>query len=200
MATIWKNEPPTKSERHYTPWGGGWRCWNGKAPEKEFCEFVGSLVGLIKPRYIIETGVGVGFTTRRIIKSMSPKSNLYLFESDPNFRRVISANVDNTKCDICNQNPTPEHWKKCDLAVLDSVTTLRLKELQGWASYSKPGSICVIHDCSFRHSENTIHRKIFDRVWNMQFIVSVLFLPNPRGSALLQKPLGQYIEGRVNPG
>jgi tRNA A58 N-methylase Trm61 len=42
------------------------------SPEQEFCELVGALVGIVKPAFVIETGVGQGFTTRRVARALRP--------------------------------------------------------------------------------------------------------------------------------
>lgn len=184
--TTWDTEPRPVGEERWTPGGAGWAAWNGKSPEVEFVEFVGAVVALCRPRRVVETGVGQGYTTRRILRGLQPDGHLDLYESDPEFREVLA--------DVISGRPdrrvtvaaaaTPATFDGVDLAVLDSRTTLRIPELALWAQTAPAGSICIVHDVSAAHPEGTIHRRLAAATALIGRVPGVagFCLPNPRGS------------------
>ena len=51
--------PDLYDEQVFTPWAEpGWTAPNGMSPETEVCDFFASLVRMLKPEVVVETGVG----------------------------------------------------------------------------------------------------------------------------------------------
>lgn len=175
-------------EERWTPGGSGWRAWNGKSPEREFVEFVGALVALARPAAVVETGVGQGYTTRRILKHLPKASSIELFESDPDFRALLADVVRDRRAKV-SELETPTTFEGIGLAVLDSRTSRRELELELWAETAPTGSIAVVHDVSPTHPDGTIHRHLAEVVAELELRPDVvgMLLPNPRGSWLARR-------------
>ena len=178
----WYQEPETVDEKEFTPWAeSGWPAWNGMSPEKDVCDFVGILVAGLKPNVVIETGVGQGFTTRRIIANLG-QATFFAFESDDEFRQGLLT-VDLVKPYIePERSPSPEDFAIADLTILDSDWPDRFQELEDWTKYAKPGSFIFTHDTGNGHHPATGHmqqRRLIEKLG-----INGIHLPNPRGSFL----------------
>ena len=93
-ADAWVSEPALGEEQsRWSASASTWRSWNRMSPEQEFCEFVAAVVRLVKPELVIETGVGQGFTTRRIAAALASGSVLKGFESDDAWRERLARAV-----------------------------------------------------------------------------------------------------------
>jgi hypothetical protein len=152
--------------------------------EVEFCEFVAALVRLIRPQLVIETGVGQGFSTRRILAALS--GHYVGYESDAGFREALKGlDVWGESAQIAEEaEPTPEVMARCDLAILDSgPRKRRVREINLWRAYAPSGSHIVVHDARPDHPRNGLHRRLAGELAG-----EGLFLPNPRGSWLHRKP------------
>jgi predicted O-methyltransferase YrrM len=184
--TTWDIEPRPVGEERWTPGAAGWGAWNGKSPEVEFVEFVGALAALARPRRVVETGVGQGYTTRRILRALPADGHLALYESDPEFRVVLADVIGGRGDPRVTVAPaeTPATFADVDLAVLDSRTGLRVAELALWGQTAPAGSICIVHDVSSAHPEGTIHRRLAAATAAVERTPAVtgFCLPNPRGS------------------
>jgi hypothetical protein len=180
----WTSEPALEEER---PLGKkdspAWHRWNGMSPEHEFCEFVAALVRLVKPTLVIETGVGQGFTTRRIAAALPPGSLLKGFESDDAWReRLASLPFFDGVTTVLGNEPTPsdDDLAAVDLFVADSGVRFRPGEVTRWAERAKTGSFIVVHDTGNGHPARTPHHKMGELVTSLG--ISGVRLPNPRGS------------------
>lgn len=176
----WIEESELKTE------AGQWSSWNGYSPEREFCDFAASLITLIKPKLVIETGVGQGYITRRTAPAMPEESRYVCFETHPEyFRQVFEAGYEawnGTLDDPFGLNLL----KDADLTILDSAGgPIRLGEIETWHKNAKEGSYVLIHDVSHWHAPTTGHyqhwKLIVDRC------ITGVVLNNPRGSFLGQK-------------
>lgn len=186
-ALVWGDEPAPKDEGRKTPGGEGWLSWNGKAAEFEFCEFAGSLVLLFRPERIIETGVGGGFTTRRILTAVRLVGSTFVaFEADEVFRdataRFAWPDLDLSRL----PTPTPNQIAAADLLVLDSGGGFRRDEFLTWVEDGKPGSYCLMHDVDPAREAGTVQETL-GRLVAEAGIPGVL-LSNPRGGWLGRHP------------
>ena len=51
IVAAWENHQHPVDETEFTPWAvEGWFAWNGQSPELEVCEFVRSLVRMMRPQ------------------------------------------------------------------------------------------------------------------------------------------------------
>lgn len=186
VGRLWRSEPPAVGEERWTPGGAGWSAWNGKSPEVEFVNFVAAVVALVRPARMLETGVGQGYTTRRIIGALPRFSRLDLYESDPEFRvalNAVAALTTDRRVTIA-ADPTPHSFAGIEIAVLDSQTGLRIAELVSWVETAPPGSMCIVHDVSASHPDGTIHRRLATATATAGRTAGItgFCLPNPRGS------------------
>lgn len=190
LMRAWEREPTPRGEERWTAGGEGWRAWTGKGAEVEFCELVGALTAIIRPAVVIETGVGVGYTTRRIIPQLPAGGHLFGYESDPAFRaalQAVPAVAGDARVTIADQpSPDAATIADADLVILDSVTGRRLAEFDRWVSAGKPGSVLICHDASNRHRPDQVHTRIHAHLAASG--VAGVFLPNPRGAWLGQHP------------
>jgi predicted O-methyltransferase YrrM len=185
----WKGEPALVEERsRWHPDAPAWHAWNRMAPEREFCELVGALVRMVKPALVIETGVGQGFTTRRIAPVLPPGSVLKAFESDQEWReQLASLPFFDGESRVLADTPTPsdDDFATADLFVADSASELRRDEVTRWAERAKHGSYIVAHDTGHGHPEWTPHYKLGELIASLG--ISGVRLPNPRGSFVGQR-------------
>ena len=117
-------EPPAhRDEQEFAPSvAPGWASWNDMSPEVEFCEFAALLARMMAPAFVIETGVGQGFTTRRVARH----GLVYAFEADDDFRAALTGIA--LPCQL-SAEPTPHTFASCPLALLDSNEPWREREL-----------------------------------------------------------------------
>lgn len=172
------DQPQTLPESKYTQWGGTFTCYNGKAAEVEFIEFVAAFARVLRPRRVIETGAGKGFTTRAVVKACPTDCVYVAVESEPRFHSHLTE-LD-PRIEILTETPD---MTRADLVILDSNTTLRLQEIERFDAEAKAGAVCIIHDASRRHKAGTIHRSIYERC--RQLKKPHRFLNNPRGGCLV---------------
>jgi len=158
------------------------------SPEHEFCAFVAALVAMAKPRLVIETGVGQGFTTRRIAAELAPGAMFKGFESDEGWRRRLRSLpfFDGDRIRIA-EAPTPsdEDLAAVDLLVADSARKFRRDEVSRWASLAKGGALIVVHDTGNGHPEWTPHHRMGELVESLG--IEYVSLPNPRGCVVGQR-------------
>lgn len=186
MLASWLEEPALNDERLHTPWADqGWHAWNGMSPELEFCDFAGALMQLLRPKLTVETGVGQGFTTRRLVARMRPDQRLLAFEHDTD-TRVQLERLPFFAAPHCSLGRTPSpgtnELSQAGLTVLDSEVPIRLEELDLWAKTARPGAVLLVHDTGNGHEGDTPHRLIHDRIRERG--IEGVFLRNPRGSFL----------------
>lgn len=183
----WESEPELTDESDFTPGGEGWSAWNGMSPEKEYCEFGAALVSLLRPRLIVETGIGQGYMTRRLL---AVKTGRYVgYESDDDWRaRLRDLDVWDETAELASEpEPSPEVLAACDLAVIDSWAVQRLSDIDLWRKHAPAGGYVLIHDARPDHPSGGIWQKLAEYLGD-----EGVFLGNPRGSWLYRKPLTSH--------
>ena len=189
LVEAWKAEADLVAEE--TKWGEpGWSSWNRYSPEWEVCEAIAALVRLIRPSWVIETGVGQGYTTRRIAVAKPPDARLQCFESDDELRPVLArlpffGGDPTIQLDV-RPTPGPEDFAHAEFVVLDSNFDYRVDELDTWWEHAPRRSFAFVHDVSSRHPEFANHHKMRRHI--QQLGIPGTFFPNPRGAFLGQKP------------
>lgn len=185
---VWTNEPAPKDEGRKTTGGDGWNSWNGKAPEAEFCEFAGALVRLLHPARIIETGMGGGFTTRRVLKAMGDggwDARFDGYEADDEFREATRRHAWNGLIVADEPTPTRDDVAAADLLILDSASPWRNQEFRQWVTLGKPGSYCLMHDVDPTRDPGTVQHSMGRLV---EGVTPGILLGNPRGGWLGRHP------------
>jgi predicted O-methyltransferase YrrM len=185
----WQGEPDLHEERsRWHPDAPAWHAWNQMSPEREFCEFVAALVVMAKPSLVIETGVGQGYTTRRVAGSLAPGAKLIGFESDRAWWRKL-AELDffdgETVTLAAEPTPSDDELGNVDLLIADSAQKHRSSEVTRWAELAKPGALIVVHDTGNGHPKWTPHHRMSELITSLG--INGLRLPNPRGSFVGQR-------------
>ncbi len=181
----WALEPALQDESSHTPWAEpGWQAWNNMSPELEFCEFAGTMVRLAKPAVVVETGVGQGFTTRRIARNLGG-GRLVAYESDHPWRAMLRGLEFFRGATIeLSEEPTPseDQLRDAGLTVLDSDFSIRFEELRRWCRAAPPRALLLVHDSGNGHASRTGHARLRGLIEELG--LTGTFLQNPRGSFL----------------
>jgi hypothetical protein len=177
----WTVEPDTVPESQFTPWAEpGWESWNPMSAEKEFCDFAGHFSQMIQPRSIVETGVGQGYFTRRLVTARGGLHNC--FESDGGLRVALGAleffAAPSRRLSVA-QTPDNQDLADADLVILHSDPRYRIDELSRWRQVGKSGSVVVVPDCGNGHPAGSHHAQLHSLVESIG--VPGKFLRNPRG-------------------
>lgn len=186
LLRAWQTEPEPTDESDFTPWAEpGWRAWDDMSPELEFCELVASLVRLVKPALVIETGVGQGFLTRRVAAQLGEDQSLVCYEADDNWRQQLETLefFRGGRAAISDEpSPSADEVARASLTILDSDFPRRRSELSSWAVAAVPGSLVIVHDCGNGHPPATGHSELRSFVQELE--IPGVFLRNPRGAFL----------------
>jgi methyltransferase family protein len=186
LLEAWQSESSKQDETEYTPWADpGWLSWNDMSPEEGFCWFVASLVGMLKPELIIETGVGQGYVTRRVYAQLQEDQQLLCFESDPrlqDYLRKIKFFSQKNVHIASSPTPSAKDMSVANLTILDSNFGERYAELRLWRDNAQPRSVVIVHDCGNGHGPETGHGMLAASIKDLG--LRGIFLKNPRGSFL----------------
>jgi len=194
MLKPWSIEPPFQLETNFSPWGHpNWLCWNGHAVEVQVATFLSRLSYEVcsssADPYLIETGVGQGFVTRRVVDAIPETARLVCFESDHEWREGLKRlDFWTDHLNVCIRNeifPDDADFRTADLVILDSNDPWRKIEIMLWQELAPEGSVMFVHDTG------TIHPP-YDGHFTLGFLIKLLgitgyWLENPRGSFLAQK-------------
>lgn len=181
----WTREAEPVDESAWTQGGEGWSAWNDMSPEREFCEFAVALIGLVRPSLVIETGIGQGYLTRRILAALPDR---YLgYESNDDLRSWLrELTIWTAKARLADASvPAAETIAEAGLAIFDSAMMQREQEVNLWREHAPRGAYVLVHDARPDHpKKNGIHRLAAKYLGD-----SGIFLGNPRGAWLYRKPL-----------
>jgi hypothetical protein len=159
------------------------------SPEREFCEFLSAFTRLIAPSKVIETGVGQGFTTRRLVAALEGVGRLLCFEADAELRASLGALpfFRSSNVVLSNANtPSGDEFADAVLTVLDSDPGERLAEIARWYVSAPDGAVLVVHDTGNGHDHQTIHASIASAISALS--LPGWFLRNPRGAFVGYRP------------
>jgi predicted O-methyltransferase YrrM len=171
-----------------------WSMYDSMTAEAEVLEFLRTLVTTIKPELVVETGSFLGMSTLWIAEGL--KHN--------NFGRVISCELDpmvfakaKAKIDASElskwielRNESSLEMKipgTIDLFFSDSDLSIREQEIRHFLPQIHPNGLILMHDAS-------THRPVVrEAALRMQSegLLSVVFLPTPRGLIVAQKATGR---------
>lgn len=199
----WVTEPPVQPERNFSPWGHpNWLAWNGHAIEVQVADFLSRLAREVATSsanpYLIETGTGQGFVTRRVVATIPENARLMCFESDLQWREGIKRfDFWTDHLNACIRNdlfPDDADFRTANLVILDSNDPWRKIEIMMWQELAPEGSVMFVHDTGTIHPPHDGH-------FTLGFLIKTLgitgyWLENPRGAFLAQKgsvlPSGRY--------
>lgn len=183
VATWRDGESELVDESKFTPGcEPGWSSWNASSPELAFCQMAAKVAASVLGT-VVETGVGQGYTTRRVAKAMLPGHDLILYESNDEIREAISpwgrANLQS------EPTPSKDVIKELQALIVDSAPPFRHQEIRLWAKYAKSGAVLIMHDAGNGHKETSNHCRNYALVRDLG-LTGVKF-GNPRGSVLAWK-------------
>jgi predicted O-methyltransferase YrrM len=147
--------------RDFCPHPEYWHSPDSEATETEVSEFIGSLVRLVQPEFVVETGAYKGHTTIEINyalnlnghgRGVSVEADSIL--ADEARRRVANRFGGNPRMVVINVNSMEyEPVQDIDLAFFDSWQEGRHLEFLRYYSMGriKPGAIVAFHDTAPHH-------------------------------------------------
>lgn len=173
----WVKEAMTVDEFEFTHNYKGFHSWNNMSPELEFCELAAGLAGMTPPNAtIIETGMGQGYLTRRLIKTVVGTSRyLVVYETERAFEDQVTdawLGIRGWKLVM----GSPDDLSSVSLTILDSDMKERRKEFDLWVAEGYLGSMLLIHDTYQTSSEV--------RDWIRKSKIKGAYFGNPRGAWL----------------
>ena len=166
-----------------------WSMFDGWTAEVETVEFLYSLVRLVKPRYVVETGTWHGFTATAIGQALkrNGRGRLVSLEIDADSVAVARKRVQHhgvadvvTVLEQSSLTFTPE--EPIDFLLLDSALEIREKEFRHFQPHLKPGAVVVFHDTSARHK--VVREQIQQHLHTG--VLTGFLLQTPRGIAIFQ--------------
>jgi hypothetical protein len=188
-------EGDLRPERKWTPWAHpGWLAWNEHAVELQVAEFLAKLgyaIHEVSDDFLaIETGVGQGYVTRRLIGALNPATaRIWTFESDLEWAgRLRQLDYWLSHLNACikwETTPTPSQMKDASFVILDSMDPWRKMEMMLWAEVAPEGSVLFVHDTGTIHPTNDGH--FSNGFMIKQMGLTGYWLENPRGSFMAQK-------------
>jgi predicted O-methyltransferase YrrM len=171
-----------------------WSMIDSMTAEVEVLEFIATLVTTIKPRLVVETGSFLGISTEWIARGLGRNGfgKVISCEFDPVVYARAKARLETSplKPWIELRNESSLEMKvegTIDLFFSDSDPDLREKEVKRFLPQINPNGIILIHDASSHH------KVVRDAARSMESegLLSVVFLPTPRGLVVAQPRVGR---------
>jgi len=171
-----------------------WSMIDSMTAELEVLEFIATLVTTIKPRLVVETGSFLGVSTEWIAKG--PERNgfgkVISCEFDPvvyaRAKKRLSESPLRSFIELRNQSSLDMKIEgTIDLFFSDSDMPIREQEVKRFLPQINPNGIILMHDASSHH------KVVRDAARSMEAegLLSVVFLPTPRGLAVAQPRAGR---------
>jgi len=158
----------THSEGEFTAGGGRFRAFDAWAVELETAELLAAIVGMMKPRQVLESGAGAGYSTAAILAGLEANGfgELVSFEPEEKFARLARERAWSPRVTVISPADPADastlHWtgREPDMVFLDSYPPeLRERELRHWLYENVT---LVIHDANR-------YRELLRRQWGGQF-------------------------------
>jgi predicted O-methyltransferase YrrM len=173
------------------PFPQRWSMIDGNTAEIETLEFLYSIVRLLKPGLVIETGAWHGYSAVALGKALRQNGfgRAISFEMDSEASEIARRRVReedlSSLVEVSNASPLESRIDdQIDMLVLDSELTLRAPQFEYFRSQLRPGAIVIFHDTG------TNHRIVRDNVARLteEGLLTTVTFPSPRGIAICQYP------------
>jgi predicted O-methyltransferase YrrM/prolipoprotein diacylglyceryltransferase len=171
-----------------------WRMYDAMAAEVEVLDFLKTLVSTIKPELVVETGTFLGSSTLRIAEGLKENGfgRVITCEADPKVfeeakKRFLASGLADW---IQLRNESSLEMKiegRIDLLYCDSDLPLREQEVRRFLPQMNPNGLILMHDASSALKTVRGGAKNLER----EGLLSVVFLPTPRGLVVAQKREGR---------
>lgn len=171
-----------------------WSMIDSMTAELEVLEFLATLVTTIKPRLVVETGSFLGVSTEWIARGLQRNGfgKIISCEFDPvvyaRAKDRLAASPLMPFIELRNQSSLDMTIDgTIDLFFSDSDMPIREQEVKRFLPQINPNGIILMHDASSHH------KVVRDAARSMESeeLLSVVFLPTPRGLALAQPRAGR---------
>jgi predicted O-methyltransferase YrrM len=171
-----------------------WSMIDSMTAELEVLEFIATLVTTIKPRLVVETGSFLGVSTEWIARGLERNGfgKIISCEFDPvvyaRAKQRLEASPLKQWIELRNQSSLEMKIDGAiDLFFSDSDPDLREKEVKRFLPQINPNGLILIHDASSHH------KIVRDAARSMESegLLSVVFLPTPRGLVVAQPRAGR---------
>jgi len=200
------------SHPEITPGKEDWSMFNSGGVEVEVAEFLYSLIRMIKPERILETGTHLGVSSLYMALGLqkNSKGKISTFEVIPELRsQAVSLWKDFNVESFIDSNLIPSLSASFssdtifDILFLDSEPQYRFDEFKLFFPLLKPGGLIIIHDLhgSLGHHGQTYHdlydwpygdfrESLGPYITNHQ--VQLISFNTPRGMTLFQKESEEF--------
>src|SRR5271155_2048171 len=171
-----------------------WRMFDSMTAEAEVLEFLRTVVTTIKPELVVETGTFSGISTLWIAEGLKANGRgrvitcEYDFEVYENAKARIQASGLADWIELRNQSSLEMKVEGAiDLFFSDSDMPIREQEIKRFLPQINPNGIILMHDASSHH------KVVRDAARSMESegLLSVVFLPTPRGLVIAQPRAGR---------
>jgi predicted O-methyltransferase YrrM len=171
-----------------------WRMYDAMAAEVEVLDFLKTLVTTIKPERVVETGTFLGSSTLRIAEGLKENGfgRVITCEADPKVfeqasKRFLASNLAEW-IELRNESSLEMKVQgRIDLLYCDSELPLREQEVRRFLPQMNPDGLILMHDAS--SALKTVREGA--RNLEREGLLSVVFLPTPRGLVIAQKRKGR---------
>jgi predicted O-methyltransferase YrrM len=171
-----------------------WRMYDAMAAEVEVLDFLKTLVTTIKPELVVETGTFLGSSTLRIAEGLKENGfgRVVTCEADPKVfeeaRMRFFASGLAEWIELRNESSLEMKIEgRIDLLYCDSDLPLRETEVRWFLPQVNPNGLILMHDAS--SALKTVREGA--RNLEREGLLSVVFLPTPRGLVVAQKREGR---------
>jgi predicted O-methyltransferase YrrM len=171
-----------------------WSMIDSMTAELEVLEFLATLVTTVKPKLVVETGSFLGVSTEWIARGMERNGfgKVISCEFDPvvyaRAKDRLAASPLSRFIELRNQSSLEMTIDgTIDLFFSDSDMPIREQEVKRFLPQINPNGLILMHDASSHH------KVVRDAARSLEAegLLSVVFLPTPRGLAIAQPRAGR---------
>jgi predicted O-methyltransferase YrrM len=171
-----------------------WSMIDSMTAEVEVLEFIATLVTTIKPSLVVETGSFLGVSTEWIARGLARNGfgKVISCEFDPvvyiRAKERLEGSPLKPWIELRNQSSLEMKIEgTIDLFFSDSDPSIREQEVKRFLPQINPNGVILIHDASSHH------KLVRDAARSMEAdgLLSVVFLPTPRGLVVAQPRAGR---------
>ena len=171
-----------------------WRMYDTMSAEVEVLDFLKKLVITVKPESIVETGTFTALSTIKMAEGMAENGfgRLITIEYDPKVFAKAKERVEQSSVakwiEMRNESSLDAKIEgRIDLLFSDSDLNIREQEVRHFLAQMNPNGLILMHDASSHY------KVVREQALRLQAegLISVVFLPTPRGLVVAQKREGR---------